>query len=109
MNTNENKVAGRASYTEDERRELILEFNSSGLTQAEFCRDWNINPKTFGRWLRAECQENEVSLCEVVLPSDRLRINELRICLPNGIEMALEMASIENLGSVLREAARCLG
>ena len=58
MNTNENKVAGRASYTEDERRELILEFNSSGLTQAEFCREWNINPKTFGRWLRAECQKN---------------------------------------------------
>ena len=73
MNTNENKVAGRASYTEDDRRELILEFNSSGLTQSEFCRDWNINPKTFGRWLRAECQKNEVSLCEVVLPAKESR------------------------------------
>ncbi|MDF7827126.1 transposase, partial [Pontiellaceae bacterium B12227] len=54
MGTNENNVSGRASYTEEERQELIEEFNSSGLTQAAFCREWNINPKTLARWLRIE-------------------------------------------------------
>ena len=45
MDTNEN-TQGRASYTGEERRELIEEFNSSGMTQAAFCREWNINPVT---------------------------------------------------------------
>jgi hypothetical protein len=38
MDTNEYNVSGRASCTEEERRELIEEFKTSGLTQAAFCR-----------------------------------------------------------------------
>jgi transposase-like protein len=109
MDTNENIVPGRASYTEEERRELIEEFNSSGLTQAAFCRDWNINPKTLARWLRIERKENEVSFCEVKVLSDPPSVDELRICLPNGVEVVLKIASPEQLGSILRETAGCLG
>jgi len=53
MDTNGTNKQGRTSYTEDERRELIGEFRSSGLTQAAFCREWNINPATLGKWLRS--------------------------------------------------------
>jgi transposase-like protein len=67
MDTNENTTPGRASYTEEERRELIEEFKSSNLTQAAFCREWNLNSKTMARWLRIERDENEVSFCEVEL------------------------------------------
>lgn len=108
MDTNENKESGRASYTTEERRELIEEFNSSEMTQAAFCREWNINPKTLARWLRIERKDNEVSFCEVDVPSKNAQAGELRICLPNGIDVALKIASTEGLGGILREAAGCL-
>ena len=108
MDTNENNVLGRASYTDEERRELIEEFNSSGLTQAAFCREWNINPKTLARWLRIERAEAEVSFCEVDVQSEPSQADELRICLPNGIEVQLRISSSNELGAVLREAGGCL-
>jgi len=108
MDTNENTTPGRASYTEEERRELIEEFQSSNLTQAAFCREWNLNSKTLARWLRIEREEAEISFCEVEVQPGASTAGELRICLPNGIEVALKIASSEDLGSILREAARCL-
>ena len=108
MDTNENKESGRASYTTEERRELIEEFHSSGETQAAFCREWNINPKTLARWLRIERKGNEVSFCEVEVPSKKPQADELRICLPNGIDVMLKVASSERIGGILREAAGCL-
>jgi transposase-like protein len=108
MDTNENNTQGRASYTEEERRELIEEFHASGIKQAAFCREWNINPKTLARWLRLERQEKEVSFCEVELPVNDSRGDELRIYLPNGVKVALHVASSTDLGGILREAAGCL-
>ena len=108
MDTNENNMSGRASYTEDERRELIREFHASESTQAAFCREWNINPKTLARWLRVERQENEVSFCEIELQQDPAAVNELKIYLQNGIKVMLTIASAEDLGCILREAAGCL-
>jgi transposase-like protein len=108
MDTNENTTPGRASYTEEERRELIEEFQSSDLTQAAFCREWNLNSKTLARWLRLERQEDEVSFCEMELQAGPPVAEELRIYLPNGIEVALKIASSEELGNILREAAGCL-
>ena len=108
MNTNENKVLGRASYTESERRELMAEFHSSGQTQAEFCREWNINPKTLARWLRLERENAAISFCEVSVPSESAPAHDLRIYLPNGIEVALTVVAVKDLGSILREAAGCL-
>lgn len=108
MDTNENTTPGRASYTEEERRELIEEFQSSNLTQAAFCRDWNLNSKTLARWLRIEREDNEVSFCEVELGSEAVLADEVRIRLPNQIEVVVPISSSAGLGTVLREAARCL-
>ncbi|VGO16230.1 hypothetical protein PDESU_04821 [Pontiella desulfatans] len=105
---NENNGSGRASYTDEERRELIKEYHASESTQAAFCREWNINPKTLARWLRAERQENEVSFCEVELKQDPPVTDELRIDLPNGVKVMLNIGSADELGRVLREAAGCL-
>ena len=108
MDTNENKVSGRASYTEAERRELIEEFHASGMKQVEFCSEWNLNPKTLARWLRLERQEAEPSFCEVELGGSA-RMEDVRVRLPNGIELAVPVATPEALGTLLREAAGCLG
>ena len=86
----------------------MLEFHSSDLTQAAFCREWNINPKTLARWLRVEREENEVSFCEVEVRSEAVRADEVRVCLPNRVEVAVPLASLKGLGNVLREAAGCL-
>jgi len=108
MDTNENTTQGRASYTEEERRELIEEFKSSDLTQAAFCREWNLNSKTLARWLRIERDENEVSFCEVELGNTSAPENKVRVHLPNGIEVTVPIGSSQELGDVFREAATCL-
>ncbi|VGO19466.1 IS66 family insertion sequence element accessory protein TnpA [Pontiella sulfatireligans] len=108
MDTNENNGLGRASYTDEERRELIEEYKTSGLTQAAFCREWNLNSKTLARWLRIEREDNEVSFCEVELSREAVLADEVRIRLPNQIEVVIPIASSAGLGTVLREAAGCL-
>ena len=108
MDTNENTTSGRASYTDEDRRELIEEFKTSGLTQAAFCREWNLNSKTLARWLRIERDEKEVSFCEVELGNPSASENKIRVCLPNGIEVIVPAGSPQELGNVFREAATCL-
>ena len=108
MDTNENTTPGRASYTEEERRELIEEFKSSDLTQAAFCREWNLNSKTLARWLRIERDEKEVSFCEVELGNTSAPENNVSVHLPNGIEVTVPVGSAKELADVLREAATCL-
>ncbi len=108
MDTNENITTGRASYTDEERRELIGEFQSSDLTQAAFCREWNINAKTLARWLRNEREENEVSFCEVELGRASSPEKKVRVLLPNGIKVSVPFGSAQELGEALREAATCL-
>ena len=108
MDKNKNITQGRASYSEEERRELVQEFHSSDLTQAAFCREWNLNSKTLARWLRIERDENEVSFCEVELGSGSSPDNKVRVHLPNGIEVIVSVDSPQELGHVFREAATCL-
>ncbi|QBG47626.1 hypothetical protein EGM51_09555 [Verrucomicrobia bacterium S94] len=103
MDTNENNVSGRASYMEDERRELMEEFYSSRLTRAPFCREWNINPKTLARWQKVVREEAAVSFCEVDIQSESPPVDDLRICLPNGIEVQLRISCLSELGTVLQE------
>lgn len=95
-------------YTKEERRELLEEFHSSELSQAEFAREWNINPKTLGKWIRAERSSQQSAFLEVKMPERTVSPETVRVCLPNGIEVWLPVASYEQLGVVLREAARCL-
>lgn len=108
MDTNDDNVSGRASYTEEERRELVGEFHASGMKQVDFCREWNINPKTLARWLRLDRQEAQPSFCEVELGGEALWTDRVSVRLPNGIELAVPVATPEALGTLLREAAGCL-
>ncbi len=108
MDTNENNTQGRASYSEEERQKLIGEFQSSDLTQAAFCREWNLNSKTLARWLRIEREKNEVSFCEVELGNASSSEDKVRVHLPNGIEVTVPVGSAKELADVFREAATCL-
>ena len=38
-------------YTIEEKRVIVEEWMSSGITMKEFCRSKEINPSTFGGWL----------------------------------------------------------
>jgi transposase-like protein len=104
MDTNESNVQGRASYTEEERRELMEEFHSSDLMQAAFCLEWNINPKTLARWLRLERDGNEISLCAVKVARTAVRLKEVRVCLPNGVEIFVPVGAPLELGGLFQEA-----
>ena len=108
MDTNENNTQGRASYSEEERQKLIGEFQSSDLTQAAFCREWNLNSKTLARWLRIEREDSEVSFCEVELGNASSTEDKVRVHLPNGIEVTVPVGSAKELADVFREAATCL-
>lgn len=110
MDTNETKKQGRISYSAEDRRGLLAEFESSGVTQAAFCREWNINPATLGKWLRAGHEEEaKISFCEVEPVEGIPSVGEVRVCLPNGIEVMVPVGSPDELGAALREAAKCLG
>ena len=106
MDTNENTT--RASYSEEERRELVQEFHSSDLTQAAFCRDWNLNSKTLARWLRIERDEREISFCEVELGSASASGKKVSVHFSNGIEVSVPVNSSQELGGVFKEVATCL-
>jgi transposase-like protein len=109
MDTNESNKQGRFSYSAEDRKGLVEEFESSGLTQAAFCREWNINPATFGKWLRSEREEEaKVAFCEVAAETAAESSVEVRVCLPNRVEVAVPVRSPGDLANVLREAAQCL-
>jgi len=108
MDTNiESKELGRASYTEAERRELIAEFKASELSQAAFCREWNLNPKTFGRWLRSERETQAVSFCKVEVQQPRPSERSVRVCFANRIEMSIALQSMDELSDLFRAAVQC--
>jgi len=110
MDTNDINRQGRVSYSAEDRRGLVAEFESSGSTQAAFCREWNINPATFGKWLRTGREsEAKVSFCEVEAGTVAESNGKVRVCLPNRVEVVVPVGSLDELGAVLREAAKCLG
>jgi transposase-like protein len=40
----------KSSKSPEELSKIVAEFEASGVSQAEFCRSNNINPKTFNTW-----------------------------------------------------------
>ena len=100
---------GRSGYSADDRRELIEEFHSSGLTQAAFCRQWDLNPATFSGWLRADrAQPPPVAFCEVQVPaagSSQAMVVELA----GGVRVQIPCESAGSFSQTLREVAACWG
>lgn len=106
----ESSTKGRSGYTADERRELIDEFRSSGLTQAAFCREWQINPNTFCGWLRAD-QKNmaPVSFCEVQVPAAAGSSRPIVVEFSGGTQVRIPCESAGSFSATLREVAACWG
>lgn len=51
--SNKKSETGRGRYTPAKKqRKIVAEFERSGLTQAQFCRERDLHPKTFGRWVK---------------------------------------------------------
>jgi len=90
-----------------DRRELIAEFRSSGLTQAAFCRQWELNPTTFSGWLRMDRQETApVSFCEVQVPV-AVSSQPIVVGLPGGAQVQIPCESAGSFAATLKEVAAC--
>jgi len=103
----QNSTQGRSGYSADDRRELIAEFRSSGLTQAAFCRQWELNPTTFSGWLRMDRQETApVSFCEVQVPA-AVSSQPIVVGLPGGAQVQIPCESAGSFAATLKEVAAC--
>jgi transposase-like protein len=102
-----NNASGRPGYSAEDRRELIEEFRSSGLTQAEFCRQWELNPTTFSGWLRTDRkQASPVSFCEVQVPAAGLS-QPIVVGLSGGVQVQIPCDAAGDFSATLREVAAC--
>lgn len=43
----------RREFTAEQRQEYVDRFGRSGLSPAQFCRQWKLHPSTFSIWRRA--------------------------------------------------------
>lgn len=100
---------GRAVYSSSVRQNLISEFLNSGLTRAQFCGMRDVNPKTFGRWMRSCSADDttEVPLREVTAVRNPVSDSIIRVVLPNRVEVVVPIHSIAELACVLQEAGKC--
>jgi len=98
---------GRTWRSAGVRRELIEAFRMSGESAAVFCAERGIKPATFYNWLAKERQTAAPpAFQEVQMPSP-VSDREVRVCLPNRVEVCIPVDSPAELSFVLREAARC--
>ncbi len=106
----ENNTQGRSSYSADDRQSLIREFEDSGMTQAAFCREWDINPATFSKWIRNERpEESVVSFCEVELPGHAEAADTIVVRLEGGVEIVIPVGVAGCFAATLKEVAACWG
>ena len=100
---------GRAVYSPSVRQNLISEFFNSGMSRAQFCRMRDINPKTFGRWVRSRRTDKaaRVPLQEMKPAPKSVGGSSLRVVLPNRVEVVVPIHSVAELACVLQEAAKC--
>lgn len=83
------------------------EFLACGCSVASFCKEHEINRGTFYNWLAKERgHEIAPAFQEVHMPVPSSG-REVRVRLPNQVEVAVSVDSPAELAFVLREAARC--
>jgi len=74
-NTRKTDKLGRRQYSLSERRKLVSKYESSGLSQAAFCRNHKLFATTFNTWLRMFGKSKEAALpvtfaeADLVIPS----------------------------------------
>jgi len=99
---------GNTRRTADVRRKLVEEFRAGGGSVAEFCTEHGIRPKTFYKWLAKDRREDSATVFQEVEVPVQTPVREVRICLPNRVEVYVPVDSPEQMAIVLREAAQCL-
>lgn len=102
-------VPARSAYASiSEQKRWIRRYEESGLNQMAFCRENNLNVKTFGRWKRKFdvppplLTETALSLEATVKPSRQ----QVHCVLPNGINFEFGLES-ELLSQFVRELCQC--
>ena len=110
MNTSLIKLdgRGRTCRNADVRRELVEEFNGSGMSAAAFCAARGISLSTFYNWLSKERKADRVPVFHEVRMPEPVSIRAVRICLPNRVKVSVPVSSPSELAISLREASRCL-
>ena len=101
---------GRKIIAETRWRELVAQYESSGLTQAKFARREGINYSTFVAWL-GRCRRSRLMVgssstrfVEAQLPAGNVSARQLEVVLPNGVvvrgeEIARLVALVKALGA----------
>jgi transposase-like protein len=100
---------GRTRRSAEVRRELVEAFRFSGETATAFCAQRGINLNTFYNWLAKDRKAAQGPVFQEVLLPFPVADRQLRVCLPNRVEVFVPMDSSAALSLVLREAAGCLG
>jgi hypothetical protein len=54
----------RREFTPEQRLEYVERFGRSGLSPAQFCRQWKLHPSTFSIWRRA-ARASDATFAEV--------------------------------------------
>ncbi len=109
MNTHMSKTDGRGRTwrSAEVRQKLVGEFYEAGCSVASFCEERGINAGTFYSWLAKDRQRAvapSFQEVQVAIPSAG---REVRVVLPNRVEVAVPVGSSAELALVLQEAARC--
>lgn len=98
---------GRTWRSAEVRRKLIEEYQAQDASAALFCAERGIRLSTFYNWLAKERRAAQAPVFQEVQLPQPARGREVRVCLPNRVEVCVPLDSSAELAFVLREAARC--
>lgn len=79
----------------------------SGKTATAFCAERGIKLTTFYNWLAKERKVAAAPAFQEVQMPTPVSGREVRVCLPNRVDVCIPVDSPAELSFVLREAARC--
>ncbi len=99
---------GRVRTDLRRRRALVEAYERSGLSQAEFCRRRDLNPKTFSVWRRASSSAT-LAFAEVQLPTPEPAGDlVVEILLREDVRIRVPFAgNVGGTGALIREIVRC--
>ncbi|QEN04148.1 hypothetical protein EW093_16705 [Thiospirochaeta perfilievii] len=95
----------KSKYTLEERKQLVIEQQKSGLTITEFTKQKNIKQTTFQNWLRRLKETESEKFVKVKLKSEKpleptlLMINSIKLEIP----ATVSSSKIAQIISVIRE------
>lgn len=98
---------GRAKYSPEMRCELIARFKESGLNQAEFSHQENVNFRTLSRWLKKDAGSSSSAFHKPVKMDFGISRD---VCLefPNGLRLKWPAGmKAKELVAVAKELLRC--